>query len=103
MKKYFFNWFHICDAHSLGQDLGHFWKPASQQLIKYVHNYLITDFRILAIPEAIFQTKAVKFGSVGALNTLINMSSGFCDNRKILFLLISFIFMHGYLWKIWNR
>ena len=30
-------------------------KPASQQLIKYVHNYPITDFRILVIPETIFK------------------------------------------------
>ena len=50
--KKMFNWFHICDAHSLGQDLGCFRKPASQ-LIKYVHIYQITDFRIMVIPEAI--------------------------------------------------
>ena len=40
----------------------------------------ITHFRILVIPEAI------TFGAVGALNTLINIISGFCDNREILFL-----------------
>ena len=52
-KKIFFDWFHICDAHSLGQDIGCFRKPASQ-FIKYVHIYPITDFRILVILEAIF-------------------------------------------------
>ena len=41
------------------------------------------------IPEAIFQAGAVKFGSVGGLNTLIIISSGFCVNKKITFLLIS--------------
>ena len=52
----------------------------------------MTDFHILVIPEAIFQARAVKFGSVGALNTLIYISSGFCDNRKILFLLIFYAY-----------
>ena len=65
-KKSFFNWFHIGDAHLLGQDLARFQKPALQ-LIKYVHTYSITDFRIMVIPEAIFQAGAVKFGSVGGL------------------------------------
>ena len=41
-------------AHSLGQDLGRFWKPASQ-LIRYVHIYPIIDFRIMVVPEASFQ------------------------------------------------
>ena len=49
--------------------------------------YLITDFCIMVIPEAIFQAGTVKFASVGGLDTLIDMNSGFCDNRKILFLL----------------
>ena len=56
----------------------------------------------------------------GTLNTLINISSGFRDNKKLHFrrffmhiqtrlrpcwgwLFNSLIFMHGYLWKIWNR
>ena len=47
----------------------------------------ITDFRIMVVPEAIFQAGAVKFGSVGGLDTLINISSLFCDNQKIIFLL----------------
>ena len=42
----------------------------------------ITDFHIMVIPEAIFQAGAVKFGSVGGLD-----SSLFCDNQKIIFLL----------------
>ena len=41
----------------------------------------------MVIPEAIFQVGTVKFASVGGLDTLIDMNSGFCDNRKILFLL----------------
>ena len=64
IKKCFVYWSHICDTHSLGQDLGRFWKPASQ-LIKYAHICPITDFHIMVIPEAIFQAGAVKFGSVG--------------------------------------
>ena len=47
----------------------------------------ITDFRIMVIPEANFQAGAVKFGSVRGLDTLINISSLFCDNLKIIFLL----------------
>ena len=39
-------------------------------------------FRILVIPEAIFQAGAVKVGSVGRLDTLVNISAGFCDNKK---------------------
>ena len=35
-----------------------------------------------------FQIRAFKFGIVGAINILINISPGFCDNRKILFLAI---------------
>ena len=46
-----------------------------------------SDFLILVIPEAIFQAGAVKFGSVGRLDILINISSGFCYNKKNLFLL----------------
>ena len=82
MKKIFFNWFHIWDTYSLGQDLGRFRKPAAQ-LIKYAHIDPITDFCILVIPEAIFQARAFKFGSVGPLNTLIKINPGFCDNCKI--------------------
>ena len=84
-KKYSFNWFYIWDAYSLEQDLGCFRKPASQ-LIKYAHIDLITDFCILVIPGAIFQTREFKFGSVGALHTWINTNVGFCDNRKLLIL-----------------
>ena len=61
------------------QDLGHIRKPTSQ-LIKYAHMDPITDFCILVIPEAIFQARSFKFGSVGALDTLINIQPGFCDN-----------------------
>ena len=50
-----------------GKTLDAFEKPASQQLIKYTHIYLIIDFRLLVIPEAILQARAFKFGSVGAL------------------------------------
>ena len=53
---------------------------------------LITDIFILVIPEAIFQASAFKFVSVGALNTLIYLKPRFCDNRKILILLI--IWLH---------
>ena len=58
------------------------------QLIRYVHTDPITDFRIFGDPGAIFQVKAFKFGTIGALNRLINISPGFCDNRKILVLAI---------------
>ena len=75
--------FNFRDAYSFWQDLGRFWKPASQ-LIRYVHIDLITDFCILVIPEAIFQARAFKFGSVRAINKLININPRFCDNRKIL-------------------
>ena len=37
------------------------------------------------ILEAIFQDRAVRFVLVGLLNTLINISVGFCDNEKINF------------------
>ena len=87
IKKYFFNWFHIWDAHSLGQDLGRFWKPASQ-LIKYVHIDPVTDFCILVIPETIFQAREFKVASVGALNILNNINPKFSDNRKIIILQI---------------
>ena len=80
----FVNWIHICDANSLGQDLGSFWKPASQ-FIKYEHNFPIADFGIMLIPEAVFHARAVKFGSVGGLDTFVKISSGFCDNKKIYF------------------
>ena len=53
IKKCFVNWSLICDAHSLGQDLGHFRKTASQ-FIKYAHIYQMTNFHIMVIPEAIF-------------------------------------------------
>ena len=81
-KKYYFNWFHISEAYSLGQDLGRFRKPASQ-LILYAHIDRITDFCILVISEAIYQARAFKFGSSGALDTLIDINPGFCDNRQI--------------------
>ena len=48
----------------------------------------ITDFCIKVIPEADFQTRALKFGTAEALNKLINISAGFCDNHKIPFLAI---------------
>ena len=64
-----------------------YWKWAFQ-LIKYVHTDPITVFHILIIPEAIFQVRAFKFATVGALNRLINTSPGFCDNRKIFILAI---------------
>ena len=68
-----------------GKTMDAFEKPASQ-LIKYVHIDPITDFCILVIPEAIFPARAFKFGSVGALNTLIKINPRLCDNRKILIL-----------------
>ena len=52
-KKCFVNWSLICDAHSLGQDLEHFRKSASQ-LVEYAHIYPITNFHIMVIPDAIF-------------------------------------------------
>ena len=64
----------------LGQDLGCFRKPALQR-IKYVHIDLITDFHILVIPEVIIQAKAIKSGTVGALNSLINISFMCRDNQ----------------------
>ena len=45
----------------------------------------ITNFPIMVITEVIFQAGTVKFASVGGLVTLINVSSVFCDNPKILF------------------
>ena len=44
-----------------------------------MHIHWSKTFRILVIPEAIFQARGVKFSSVGALNTPINISSGFCE------------------------
>ena len=82
-QNIFCNWFHIWDAYSLGQNLKRFQKPASQ-LIKYAHMDLITRFCILVIPQAICQARAFKFGSAGALHTLININPKFYDNRKIL-------------------
>ena len=46
-------------------------------------------FRIVVIPEAIFQARAVKFGLFGARSTLINLCSRFCDNPKILLLAVT--------------
>ena len=43
------------------------------QLVKHVHTDPITDFRILVIPEAIFQVRAFKYGTVGALNRINNI------------------------------
>ena len=48
----------------------------------------VTDFRILVLREAIFQVRAFRFGTVGALNRPISMSPGLCDNCKILLLVI---------------
>ena len=64
-----------------------YWQWALQ-LIKYVHTDPITYFSILVIPEAIFEVRAFKFGTVGALNRLININSGFYDCLKIIFLAI---------------
>ena len=36
-------------------------------------------FAFYVIHEAIFQVRAFKFGTVGALNRLININSGFYD------------------------
>ena len=47
------------------------------QLIKYAHTDPITCFRILVIPEAIFQVKAFKFGTVETLNRLTDLNPGF--------------------------
>ena len=70
---------------------------------------------------SVFQASAFKFGTVEALNKLINISPGFCDTKfyfwqlfdKFLCLvktLLSFsldprssILMHGCLRKFWNR
>ena len=60
----------------------------SLTLIKYAHINPISDFCIFVIPDAIFQAGAFKFSSVGALNTLININPGFCDDCKILILQI---------------
>ena len=48
----------------------------------------VTDFHILVLREAIFQVRAFRFGTVGALNRPISMSPGLCDNCKILLLVI---------------
>ena len=58
------------------QDNGHILKPASQ-LIKYAHINLITDIFVLVISATIFQVRAFTLGSVGAINTLINMNPRF--------------------------
>ena len=47
------------------------------ELIKYVHTDPITDFHILIIPETTFKVRAFKFGTVEALNKLINISPRF--------------------------
>ena len=39
----------------------------------------------MIIPEAVFHARAVKFGSVGGLDTFVKISSGFCDNKKSIF------------------
>ena len=64
------------------QDNGHVLKPASQ-LIKYAHINLITDIFVLVISETIFQVRAFKLGSVGAINTLINMNPRFVIIAKL--------------------
>ena len=52
------------------------------QLI-YVHADSITDFWILVISEAIFRGRAFKFGTVGVLNKLINISQDFAMIAKL--------------------
>ena len=42
----------------------------------------------MVILEVIFQAGAVKFGSVGGLDTLSNISLRFCDSVKIIYSLI---------------
>ena len=64
------------------QDNGHVLKPASQ-LIKYAHINLITDIFVLVISKTIFQVRAFKLGSVGAINTLINMNPRFVIIAKL--------------------
>ena len=64
------------------QDNGHVLKPASQ-LIKYAHINLITDIFVLVISGTIFQVRAFKLGSVGAINTLINMNPRFVIIAKL--------------------
>ena len=71
-----------------GKTLDAFENQHRSSLNMHAHIYPITDFPIMVIPEAIFPAGAVKFGTVGGLDTLININSGFCDNKKIIFLLI---------------
>ena len=50
-----------------------------------MHINPITDFYIWVIPEAILQARVFKFGTVGALNTLINKVPGFLMIAKFYF------------------
>ena len=77
--------FHIGHAHSLLQYLGRFRKPASQ-LIKYAHIDPIADFFIYVILAADSQARGFKLGTTEAQNKIINISSGFYEYRKIIFL-----------------
>ena len=52
--------------------------------MKYAHIDRFID--IFVIPGAIFQAGAHTFSSVGALDTLIGLNPGFCDNHNILIL-----------------
>ena len=83
IKKYFFIWLHICYAHSLGQDLGGFWKPALQ-LIKYAHIYQITDFHITVIPEAIFKLEQSNLVQLEHLTHYLTWELGFVIIKKLL-------------------
>ena len=83
-KRCFSESFHFWMQGILGHICGRYWKPVSQ-LLKYANNDPITYFRI---PEAIFQGRALKFGTNGTLIVLATVGSRFCDNHKFIFLLI---------------
>ena len=51
---------------------------SAHQICAYLANYWFSYY----------EARTVKFGSVGAFNTLIKLRSGFCDNLKIIFMLI---------------
>ena len=62
----------------LGKTLNTFGNQHRSSLNMHILTQLLFFFFILIIPVALFfQARAVKFGSVEALNTLINKNPGF--------------------------
>ena len=73
---------------------------SASQLIRYMHNDLISVFDLLSIPSTIFGISSLKICTDEANSVPFHFSSGFCCIRGLVILVIFFVSLSCFLAEI---